>query len=152
MDCNVCQLLLCWALEYFRRALFHGSESGDRLSPVASPSKVRELGFALFNSCFLSAGRMMLYAFSLLCLKSSAPSEWFLTLSSPPHPPHSPLLSSPSSSSDDTEPFVVLPFLPPLLRRHRPPGLAWKSMLCNNLESRGAITRKAKYVASKEPP
>lgn len=69
MDWNVCQLLLCWALEYFHRALFRGSESGDRLSPVASPSKVRELGFALFNSCFLSVGRMMLYAFPFYVLK-----------------------------------------------------------------------------------
>lgn len=26
MDWNVCQLLLCWELEYFRRALFNGTE------------------------------------------------------------------------------------------------------------------------------
>ena len=39
---------------------------GDRLSPVASLTKVRELRFALFNFCFLYSGRMMLYAFSFM--------------------------------------------------------------------------------------
>lgn len=42
---------------------------GDRLSPVASITKVRELRFALFNFCFLYSGRMMLYAFS--CMEHS---------------------------------------------------------------------------------
>lgn len=39
---------------------------GDRLSPLASLTKVRELRFALFNFCFLYSRRMMLYAFSFM--------------------------------------------------------------------------------------
>ena len=39
---------------------------GDRLSPVASLTKVRELRFALFNFCSLYSRRMMPYAFSFM--------------------------------------------------------------------------------------
>lgn len=67
---------------------------GDRLSPLASLTKVRRLRFALFNFCFLHSGWMMLYAFcngAQSNISSSPTSSVFLFISSispfiPPNP------------------------------------------------------------------
>ena len=53
----------CWS---FSPCPFQQHWVGDRLSPVASLTKVRELRFALFNFTFLYSVRMMLYAFSFM--------------------------------------------------------------------------------------